>query len=253
MANLKWGANRVTPVHREIEGGNCTPCMILSAQFHHWLKKAMRLNSKIVLFTSLILSAGCSTVKYNTLEKVGIHKRDILVSNVKQTRDAQEDAQEEFQDALERFGNIVTIENTDLKKAYEQLKDEYEDSKDAAEEVSEQIDDVEEVAEDLFEEWAEENQSYSDAVLRRNSESKLRDTRARYTEMLKSMKDSEASMQPVLASLYDNVLYLKHNLNAQAVGSLRTTFDELEGDISILVERMNQSIARSNEFIAQMN
>ena len=71
--------------------------------------------------------------------------------------------------------------------------------------------------------------------------------------MLKSMKDSEASMQPVLASLYDNVLYLKHNLNAQAVGSLRTTFDELEGDISILVERMNQSIARSNEFIAQMN
>ena len=60
-------------------------------------------------------------------------------------------------------------------------------------------------------------------------------------------------MQPVLASLYDNVLYLKHNLNAQAVGSLRTTFDELEGDIDILVERMNQSIARSNDFIAQMN
>ena len=213
----------------------------------------MRLILKTLLITATVVTVGCSTVKYNTLEKVGIHKRDILVANVKDTREAQEDAQEQFQDALERFGNIVTIENTDLKKAYNQLKDEYEDSKDAAEEVSEQIEDVENVADDLFKEWAEENKAYTDAVLRRNSESKLRDTVARYTEMLRSMKDSEATMQPVLASLYDNVLYLKHNLNAQAVGSLRTTFNELEGDINILIERMNQSIARSNEFIAQMN
>lgn len=213
----------------------------------------MHLILRTLLLATVTITVGCSTVKYNTLEKIGIHKRDLLVSNVKDTRDAQEDAQEQFQDALERFGNIVTIENTDLKKAYNQLKDEYEDSKDAAQEVSDQIDDVQEVAGDLFEEWTEENKAYTDAVLRRNSESKLRDTQARYTEMLKSMQESEASMQPVLASLYDNVLYLKHNLNAQAVGSLRTTFDELEGDIDILVERMNQSIARSNDFIAQMN
>lgn len=216
-------------------------------------KFTMRLILRTLLLATAAMAVGCSTVKYNTLEKVGIHKRDILVSNVKDTRDAQEDAQEQFQDALERFGNIVTIENTDLKKAYNQLNDEYEDSRDAAEEVSDQIEDVEEVAEDLFEEWAEENKAYTDAVLRRNSQAKLRDTQARYIEMLKSMKDSEASMQPVLASLYDNVLYLKHNLNAQAVGSLRTTFNELEGDIDILIERMNQSIARSNDFIAQMN
>jgi chromosome segregation ATPase len=216
-------------------------------------KLTMRLITKTLLLATLTVTVGCSTIKYNTLEKVGIHKRDLLVSNVKDTRDAQEDAQEQFQDALERFGNIVTIENTNLKKAYNQLKDEYEDSKDAAEEVSDQIEDVENVAADLFKEWAKENEAYTDAVLRRNSESQLRDTQARYTEMFKSMKDSEASMLPVLSSLYDNVLYLKHNLNAQAVGSLRTTFNELEGDIGILVERMNQSIARSNDFIAKMN
>ena len=209
------------------------------------------INSLVAM--SVVLLASCTTVKYNALEKVGIHKRDILVDNVEDTRDAQQDAQEEFKDALERFGSIVTIEDTDLKKAYNQLSDEYEDSKDAAEEVSEQIEDVETVAEDLFEEWREENEGYSDAVLRRDSENKLRDTEARYKEMLKSMKEAEASMQPVLSSLYDNVLYLKHNLNAQAVGSLRTTFNELEGDIDILVERMNQSIARSNEFINQIN
>ncbi|MFK7856940.1 MAG: DUF2959 domain-containing protein [Granulosicoccus sp.] len=213
----------------------------------------MRLIKHLMLAMAMVAMAGCTTIKYNTLEKIGIHKRDLLVGNVEDTRDAQKEAQEQFQDALERFGTIVTIEETDLKKAYDNLKDEYEDSVDAADEVSEQIDDVEEVAADLFAEWREENKLYTDNVLRRDSENKLRDTEARYKEMLKSMQDAEASMQPVLASLRDNVLYLKHNLNAQAVGSLRTTFNELEGDIGILLERMNQSIARSNEFINQLN
>lgn len=203
--------------------------------------------------TAVIIGlSGCASIKYNALEKVGIHKRDILVDNVEDTRDAQKDAQEQFQDALERFGQVITVEDSDLKDAYNRLNDEYEDSVDAAEEVSEEIEDVEEVASDLFEEWKEENGIYTDAVLRRDSESKLRDTQAQYKEMLKTMKDAEASMGPVLDTMRNNVLYLKHNLNAQAIGSLETTFSELEGDIGILIERMNQSIARSDAFIAQM-
>ena len=155
----------------------------------------MRLMKNVMAAMAFVLSASCSTIKYNTLEKMGIHKRDLLVGNVEDTRDAQKDAQEQFQDALERFGTVVTIEETDLKKAYNELEDEYEDSVDAAEEVSEQISEVEEVAADLFAEWREENKLYTDSVLRRDSENKMRDTEARYKEMLKSMKAAEASMK----------------------------------------------------------
>ncbi len=212
----------------------------------------MRFIKNTLLAVAVVSVAGCTTVKYNTLEKIGIHKRDLLVGNVEDTRDAQKDAQKEFKDALERFGSVVSVEETKLKKAYERLSDEYDDAKDAADEVSEQIEETEDVARDLFKEWREEIKTYSDAVLKRDSENKLRDTEARYEEMHKSMKQAEASMQPVLSSLHDNVLYLKHNLNAQAVGSLRSTYSNLEGDISVLVERMNQSISRSNDFIKQM-
>jgi len=212
----------------------------------------MNFITRAALMAAVVALSGCSTIKYNALEKVGIHKRDLLIDNVEDTRDAQEDAQEQFQDALERFGTVMTIKETKLKKAYDQLNDEYEDSEDAAEEVSEQIAEVQEVADDLFIEWAEEIETYSDAVLRRDSESKLLNTKARYVEMLKTMQDAEASMRPVLATMRDNVLYLKHNLNAQAVGSMQTKFTELEGDIGILIERMNQSIARSDEFIREM-
>ena len=210
--------------------------------------------------TSLLLGAlvaagatGCSAVKYNALEKVGIHKRDLLVGNVKDARDAQEDAQEEFRDALEQFGSVVRIEETGLKKAYDRLNGEYEDALAASEEVSEQIDEVEDVADDLFDEWADENRLYTDAALRRDSEASLRTTRGRYNEMLATMKQSEKSMEPVLATFQNNVLYLKHNLNAQAIGSLQGTFSTLQGDVDRLIEQMNRSIERSNQFIAEMN
>lgn len=212
----------------------------------------MNLLSRVALTAAIVILSGCTTIKYNALEKVGIHKRDLLVGNVEDTRDAQKEAQEQFQDALERFGQVITIEETKLKKAYGRLNDEYEDSVEAAEDVSDEIEEVEAVAGDLFKEWRNEIKTYTDAVLQRDSENKLRDTQARYSEMLKTMKDAEASMQPVLNTMRDNVLYLKHNLNAQAVGSLENTFSELEGDIGILIERMNQSIERSDDFIRQM-
>jgi len=196
--------------------------------------------------------SGCSTVKYNTLEKFGIHKRDILVGNVKDARDAQKEAQEQFKDALERFGAVVQIEETDLKKAYDKLNDEYEDSVDAADEVSDQIDDVDTVAKDLFSEWRDEIKLYSDDNLKRDSQAKLRDTEARYTELAKSMRASEQSMGPVLKTMRDNVLYLKHNLNAQAIGALQNTYGGLATDVDILIKQMNQSIERSNKFIRDM-
>jgi len=209
-------------------------------------------NNVVIAGISLVLLTSCSTVKYKSLEKIGIHKRDLLVANVEDARDAQKEAQEQFKDALERFGSVVQIEETGLKKAYDRLSDEYDDSKDAAEEVSDEIDDVEQVAEDLFAEWEKEINEYTDPNLRNNSKNQLRETKSRYGEMLKSMQAAEQSMEPVLKTFRDNVLFLKHNLNAQAVGSLKNTFENLEGDIDNLIEQMNRSIERSNQFIAEM-
>ncbi|WP_197950412.1 DUF2959 family protein [Poseidonibacter lekithochrous] len=50
----------------------------------------------------------------------------------------------------------------------------------------------------------------------------------------------------------DNVLILKHSLNAQAIGALRGEFGTLKKEISVLISRMNQSIKASNTFIKEM-
>ena len=195
---------------------------------------------------------GCSKAYYGAMEKVGIHKRDILVDRVEGTRDAQSEAQEQFKLALEQFGTVIHIKNSSLKKAYEKLNAEYEDSETAAKKVSDRIDAVESVAGALFDEWEDELKLYKSSDMRESSKRKLQDTKTRYREMLASMHRAEKSMDPVLRSFRDNVLFLKHNLNAQAIGSLREEFSTLKGEIDGLIQNMNESIKTSNKFIADI-
>ncbi len=200
----------------------------------------------------VLLLSSCASTYYNAWEKVGYHKRDILVSRVENTRDSQQDAQVEFKDALEQFGSIVTLQNTDLARAYEKLSAEYEDSQEAAQEVTDRIDSVDGVATALFKEWQTEIEQFTNADYKRSSTAQLRQTRSRYDGMLSSMRKSEASMKPVLDTFRDNVLFLKHNLNAQAIGSLKGEFASLQDDIAVLIREMNRSIAESDKFIADL-
>jgi chemotaxis protein histidine kinase CheA len=204
------------------------------------------------LIALMVLLSSCSSVYYDTMEKVGIHKRDIMVDRVESARDAQTEAQEQFQSALDQFASVINLEESDLKQAYESLNHEFEASEAAAEEVSERISKVESVAEDLFEEWQEELELYENKSLKASSAKQLKQTKQRYKKMLSSMKQAESTMRPVLNTFRDNVLYLKHNLNAQAIGSLRGEFGGLKADIDNLINRMNQSIKQSNEFIRGM-
>lgn len=208
----------------------------------------MKLACFVPFFTVLMLT-GCASAYYGTMEKMGYHKRDILIDRVESTRDAQAEAQVQFKSALEQFASVIQLEDTDLKRAYEKLNQEYEDSQAAAEAVAERIDKVESVADALFDEWEQELELYQNQKLQSASRKKLKETKQRYTKLLNTMRQAEKSMQPVLDNLRDNVLYLKHNLNAQAIGALRGEFSSLKSDIAHLLEKMNLSIQRSNQFI----
>lgn len=214
------------------------------------------LNRKIncVCMTALLLSvlSGCASTYYGAMEQVGIHKRDVLVDRVEAGRDSQAAAQRQFQSALEEFGSVVKLKEIDLKKAYDRLNREYEKSSEAATAVSERIGRIESVADALFKEWKKELRQYESKTLRQSSEDQLRATEVRYNIMLSTMKKAEASMDPVLRVFHDNVLFLKHNLNAQAIGSLQAEFAGLESQIKELIQSMNVAIDSSNKFIADI-
>lgn len=205
----------------------------------------------LLVLCALVLSA-CSTAYYEAMETLGFEKRDLLVDRVEDARDAQDDASEQFASALEQFRATVDFDGGDLEKVYDRLNREFEKSVADADAVRERIDEVEDVAQDLFKEWEKELDDYSSARLRSESRNMMNDTRQRYSQLMAAMRRAEATMDPVLEAFEDQVLVLKHNLNARAIGALRGELASIERDTERLVAEMQQSIQEADSFIASM-
>ncbi|WP_333608049.1 DUF2959 domain-containing protein [Arsukibacterium sp.] len=205
----------------------------------------------VILPLCLDLTA-CQSAYYSAMEKVGVHKRDILVERVEKAQQSQQEAQQQFKSALAQFSSLLKFDGGDLQRMYEATDSEFQACGKAAAKVSERINSIEAVAEALFDEWQDELELYSNDSLKRDSATKLAATKRQYNSLLKTMRRAEQSMQPVLSSLQDNTLYLKHNLNASAIGTLKSEFNSIQNDINKLIADMNTAIKQSEQFVATL-
>jgi len=203
----------------------------------------------IALILGCLLFTGCRSVYYSAWEKLGKHKRDLLQSKVEQVRDDQQEASEQLKDALTRLQELYGFQGGELEKTYRQLEKDYENSVEKAEAVRKRIREMNTIAEDLFAEWESEASLISSPNLRESSRAQLRETRDRYAELYTATTRAERAMEPVLVKFRDYVLFLKHNLNAQAIGSLQGEAAQIQIDISKLIQEMNTSIRKADEFI----
>lgn len=200
----------------------------------------------------MLLLAGCSSTYYGAMEKFGIAKREILADRVQETREAQQEAKEQFADALQRFLAVTKTDGGDLQRKYDELNSQFKRSESQAKEVRERIAAVEDVADALFREWKQELAQYSSATLRSDSQRQLDLTHRRYDALIALMRRAASRMDPVLATFRDQVLFLKHNLNARALAQLDSTNRTLEADISRLISEMETSIREAENFIRDL-
>lgn len=204
---------------------------------------------------ALCLLAGCTSQRIALSEKFGYAKREQLVDRVEDARDGQEAAKKQFESALKEFLAVTEVSGTELRELeaqYDKLNREYEHSESRAKDVHNRIRKVQQVADALFKEWRQELDQYTNADLRRHSERQLEDTRRQYDRLIEVMEAAESRMTPVLGAFKDQVLFLKHNLNARAISSLQQNADRIQSDVGSLVRDMEASIAEANAFIQRM-
>ena len=216
------------------------------------MKKFLPVFSALLAATILFSTAGCSSVYYAAYEKVGVYKRDLLKKRVVEARDDQKEAQVQFKDALTRLKEITKFDGSQAETAYRSLKSEYDDCVKQADVVHGRIRAVESVSTDLFSEWEKEIGEIGTPSLAAASRQQLSTTRQRYNELHTALIAAEQTMTPVLKQFNDYVLYLKHNLNAQAIASLKGEATSISTEIGRLIEQMNKSIARADEFVKTM-
>ncbi len=212
----------------------------------------MKALNRLFLLIPLLILAACSTMYLEGLEKVGIPKRDVMVYRVEKARDTQQETKEQFKSALEQFTAATQFSGGDLEDTYKRLNDAYEASVSKADEVKSRIADIENVSDALFTEWKQEITEYSNASMKQNSQKKLDATQTHYQQLIRSMKQAEAKIQPILTVFHDQVMYLKHNLNARAIASLKGELGNIQSDVSNLIASMEKSINEANAFISTM-
>ena len=196
-----------------------------------------------------LATTGCRTSYYSVMETFGKHKRDLLRDALEDASHENTEATEQFKDALTQLKELTAFDGGDLEKKYNAFKHEYDGCLDRSQAVQARIQKVDRVAEDLFAEWERELKEIQNPQLRSRSEVKLKETRGRYQQVHAALVRSEATLEPVLSQMKDYVLYLKHNLNARAVGSIKDEALEIENEIGKLIAEMTRSIQETEGFL----
>lgn len=210
----------------------------------------------ILRFLPLLLSlalAGCSSLYYASMEKLGKEKRDILVQRVVDGKKDQEKAKEQLKTTLEAFQELTGFEGGNLEKTYKKLHGSLEDAEGRAKDLTERVASIDKVASDLFAEWEKEASEMKNGELRGKSRRILRDTKQRHQQYMSKMRATERKIAPVLQAFRDQVTFLKHNLNAKAIGSLKSTSGKLDADVSALIRDIESSIVEADSFIQSLS
>jgi hypothetical protein len=208
----------------------------------------------LLLCLALALAlAGCQTTYYKAMRTLGKEKRDILVSRIKDAKKDQQQTKEQLQTTMESFQQLTGFKGGSLEKSYKRLNSDYEKAEDQAKKLHDRIDSIDKVSQDLFKEWQGEINEMDNRKLKSQSSAMLRDARIRQASYLKAMRKTEDQMTPVLRAFHDQVLFLKHNLNARAIGSLKNTSASIQDDVTVVLASIDGSMKEADTLIASLN
>ena len=212
------------------------------------------MNKRLVagLACVVLLLAGCTSTYYRTMRSLGREKRDILVSRVQDAKKDQEQTKEQLKTTMESFQELTGFQGGSLEKSYKRLNGDYERSASQASKLHDKVQSIDQVSNDLFKEWGGEINQMGNAKLKSQSTAMLRNAKVRQAAYLRAMRKTEDGITPVLAAFHDQVLFLKHNLNSRAIGSLKGTSAVLQGDVAELIQSIDASSAEADKLISSL-
>ncbi len=214
------------------------------------------LSRRLTLFficASLLLCCSCSLLYYSAMEHLGKQKRDILVQRLLQVKKDQAATSEQLKTTLEAFKEVTGFNGGKLEENYEHLNREYQRSADRAGQLGKRIDSVDDVAKKMFSEWSGEIGKMRNASLTSQSKTLLANARQQHAQYMRVMRRTQENIKPVLQAFSDQVTFLKHNLNARAISSLKGTSAGINQQAEALIRDINASSKQADAYIQTLS
>jgi hypothetical protein len=204
----------------------------------------------LIVFTLLI--AGCQSTYYKAMATLGKEKRDILVQRIKEAKKDQDQTKQQLQTTMESFQALTGFQGGSLERNYKRLNSDYENAASQAGKLHDKVQSINQVSNDLFREWQGEISAMGNGKLKSQDTVMLRDAKARQATYLRAMRKTEDQINPVLKAFRDQVLFLKHNLNSRAIGSLKSTSANLQSDVAELIQSIDASSQEADKLITSL-
>jgi hypothetical protein len=204
------------------------------------------------LIVFALLLSGCQSTYYKAMSTLGKEKRDILVQRIKDAKKDQDQTKQQLQTTMESFQALTGFQGGSLEKSYKRLNSDYEGAASQAGKLHDKIQSIDQVSNDLFKEWQGEINAMDNGKLKSQDTVMLRNAKTRQTTYMRAMRRTEDQIEPVLKAFHDQVLFLKHNLNARAIGSLKNTSAGLQSDVAGLVQSIDASSQEADKLISSL-
>ncbi len=204
-----------------------------------------------LIFLALLLS-GCHSTYYKAMSTLGKEKRDILVQRIKDAKKDQDQTKQKLQTTMESFQALTGFKGGSLEKSYKRLNSDYESAASQTDKLHDKIQSIDQVSSDLFKEWQGEINAMDNGKLKSQDSVMLRNAKTRQATYMRAMRRTEDQIAPVLKAFHDQVLFLKHNLNARAIGSLKNTSAGLQSDVAGLVQSIDASSQEADKLISSL-
>jgi hypothetical protein len=204
------------------------------------------------LIVFALLLSGCQSTYYKAMSTLGKEKRDILVQRIKDAKKDQDQTKQQLQTTMESFQALTGFKGGSLEKSYKRLNSDYESAASQAGKLHDKIQSIDQVSNDLFKEWQGEINAMDNGKLKSQDGVMLRNAKTRQATYMRAMHRTEDQIAPVLKAFHDQVLFLKHNLNARAIGSLKSTSAGLQNDVAGLVQSIDASSQEADKLISSL-
>jgi hypothetical protein len=199
----------------------------------------------------LIGLGGCAIVPgLGSKPADGLERVDELLERVESLQAEALLAQERAERALTELRELAAPEfQSDPLNAYAELSLAIEDSRKQAQRLGDTIEPLRETSAEVFAAWTDSLESFGNTKLRRQSQARLAETRARCSAVHDTAVAAHIALDSFNADLRDQALFLQHDFNADAVAFVAGELGGLDEQSGEVRERLERCIEASRRYV----
>ena len=210
----------------------------------------MKRSRMLVVFA--LVAAAAALRATPVAAQAGPEQTAKFLKTVEGTVKAVGESRAQLQKTVATYNSITEMTATDLKGAYKDLNKDIADGEKKVVDGRPKIDEMNTSAEAYFAAWKASAAAISDPDLRKRSEERLADAKARFDKIAVAGKDARQSFDTLMTDIKDQSKFLGLDLNASAIATLKPDAAKFNGRANAVFAKTDGVTKMYEEYVASM-